>query len=106
MEGRGSSDKVVGGGAEKNSAVQLLVLNESVRKGKLANNQTGVLPFKQLLSRFFIRISLGCKGFSRFLLYMGTAPMVENGNLRGIRTDLTHASSASFLWNPEGNPVE
>ena len=47
---------------EKNSAVQLLVLNESVRKGKLANNQTGVLPFKQLLSRFFIRISLGCKG--------------------------------------------
>lgn len=26
--------------------------------------------------------------------------MVENGNLRGIRTDLTHASSASFLWNP------
>ena len=47
---------------EKNSAVQLLVLNEAVQKGKLANNQTGVLPFKQLLSRFFIRISLGCKG--------------------------------------------
>ena len=36
---------------------------------------------------------------------MGTAPMVENGNLRGIRPlpDLTRVSAASFLWNPGKN---
>lgn len=57
-----------------NSAVHLLVLNEAFQKGKLANNKTRVLPFKQLLSKFSIRIQLhyeGKVGISIFVIYNG-----------------------------------
>lgn len=38
------------------------MLNEAFQKGKLANNKTRVLPFKQLLSKFSIRIQLHYEG--------------------------------------------
>ena len=47
---------------KQNSAVQLLVLNEAFPKGKLATHQTRVLPFEQLLSKFFLRTSLSGEG--------------------------------------------
>lgn len=44
------------------TAIQLLVLNEAFPKRKTGKQKTRVLPFKQLLSKFFIRAQLYGEG--------------------------------------------
>lgn len=63
------------------TAIQLLVFNEAFPKRKTGKQKTRVLPFKQLLSKFFIRTQLYDEGaFLRMSELQSTAPMANESD--------------------------